>query len=207
MVIDDGDLAGLIACASAGEEAAGGKRGAVWAAPGVGVDAVARERAVRRHAETYGLDLLSPVDALTRPGDPDARVSETRLLIDAGEAAIKAGLGRIVWYVHHGTPAGPGDGLDRVALTCDRALLASRLLTLDAGAGPEVRIEAAYVDFSDVQMAELAVDLDVALDSCWWAMAEGANATLLAEARAARDRWTKAMESAGLGDLLMRAGA
>jgi hypothetical protein len=70
-----------------------------------------------------------------------------------------------------------------------------------------VRIEAAYVDFSDVQMAELAVDLDVALDSCWWAMAEGANATLLAEARAARDRWTKAMESAGLGDLLMRAGA
>ena len=97
--------------------------------------------------------------------------------------------------MHHDS----GDAsLDDVARACDRALLLSRLLSLDAET--DVRIEAAYADFSDVQLVELAADLDAPIESCWWAVEPKASPS----ATTARQRWARAMDAAGLGDMLVK---
>jgi len=187
LVIDDGDLGGLVGCAASAEE---GGRSFVWADVGH-PGGIEREQAVRRHAETYGLEVVGGREALSAPVDESGGAS-TRLLIEAGLAAVKAGVERVFWCVHLGGEAELGP----IARACDRALLATRLLSLDVA----VRIEAPYADLSDVQMAELAADLDAPVESCWWAMGTSE------EAVEARRRWTRAMTSAGLGDVLIRAG-
>lgn len=116
----------------------------------------------------------------------------------AAMAAAEAGISRVLWCVHHGaTVTGDKANLDEIARACDRALLASRLLSLDMET--EVRIEVAYADFSDVQLIELAADLDAPLESCWWAT----EATRSPTAAEARQRWMRAMDAAGLGDMLV----
>lgn len=198
LVIDDGDVAGLLGCASAAEANPTGS--AVWADVGTGADGVDRDRAVRRHAEAYALEFIGAGQDLTRPGVQEGGFGATRLLVEAGLEAARRGIDRVVWCVHFGG-RGPGDktDLDAVAKACDRALLTTRLLSLDAPR--DLRIETPYVDLSDVQVAELAADLDVSLEACWWARATGGDSV-----EAARSRWTRALEAAGLGDLLVRAG-
>ena len=160
-------------------------------------DGVLREHAIRRHADLYGLDIVGGLEGLSAPVKTSGPAT-TRLLIDAGTAAAAAKAGRAHWCVHYGAGVDRDVvDLDAVATACDRALLASRLLALDAET--EVRIEAPYADFSDRQLVELATDLDAPLDTCWWAIDDKKSPT----ATAARLRWTRALEAAGLGDLLV----
>lgn len=196
LVIDDGDVGGLVGCAAAGEEKASGAKAAVFADLGH-ADAPRREQAIRRHAEIYGLEVIGSTDAQTVPVDTSGPAS-TRLLMAAGSAAGAAGLERVLWCVHHGeTVDGESADLDEIARACDRALLASRLLSLDLET--EVRIDVAYADFSDVQLIELAADLDAPLESCWWATEDKGSPI----AAPTRQRWARAMDAAGLGDMLV----
>lgn len=205
LVIADGDLPGLLACAAAarGDELTGstgsaggsGRRSgsALWFPAPLDAD---RRDAARRHADLYGLAVVDSPDEPEPTGV--ARTSDdgpgaTHLLLDAAECARSAGLDGVVWPIH----AGETLDLDRVARAVDRALLVSRLVALDAPAEGRgaVGIDAPYADFTDEQVAELALDMDLPAPTCWWWSGGGARGA------AARERWLIALRAVGWTEL------
>ncbi len=104
---------------------------------------------------------------------------QSALLLAACHAALKRGIGRVVWPVHIGDVGGLGGPdqpppLDLIADACDRAMLASQLASVDAGrSSMGVTIELPYVDFTDRQMIEVALDLGVPMAGCWWCARDG----------------------------------
>lgn len=165
LVIADGDLPGLLACAAAGDRAARTPRGPhlVWPDPAP-LDAATpfRRRAAERQAELYGLEAIprqSMPAALPVPEPSGPR--ETRLLLDAAAEGASRGVDAVVWPI----TAGPDLDLDRTARALDRALLVEQLVALD---GAAVRLSAPYADFTDRQIADLAIDMDLPVWTCWW---------------------------------------
>ena len=122
-----------------------------------------------------------------------ARAHTTAMLVSAAVEAIRSGLSRVVWPIHAG-PA-PEIDLDTLADICDRALLVSQLMTIDqprvavgrygagkpptgngtsggggagSSSGEAIKIETPYADFTDGELLDVALDLDVPLAACWW---------------------------------------
>lgn len=136
------------------------------------------DQAVVRQAGVYGLDIFPqqsvypPDDAQLLRENPNGSV-QSRMLLEASQIALRAGIRRVVWPVRVMRPetsTGMDDLIDQIALTIDRALLASRLASLDASVGTavDVVIETPFVDLSNDQMLDLAGDLAIPLETCWW---------------------------------------
>ncbi|MCL4742153.1 MAG: hypothetical protein KJZ54_08115 [Phycisphaerales bacterium] len=190
VVLSDGGLASLVAAAAEVEAAlATGESSAPmpllveW--PGV---SRAGSAAIRRQGEALGLMVRELPDA---PAIEPVGGREAAALLQAAYLALALGCGRVVWPVQF-TQASPGGDcdLEREAIAVDRALLVSRLATLDAGSCglPEVRIETPLLGMTDHQIAEMALDLGVPVECCeWWD----------AGRRAERERWTSALSAAG----------
>lgn len=167
IVISDGALPGLVAAVIASEETVrretqGGGSPAVWCPAGRTHDTVAR------HAKSLG---ISVIPGQERGGTRSAGDTANRLLLDAGTAALGLGCPVVVWpVIHRGPSPDVLPPVERIAESVNRATLVSRLLSLDsAEAGlPEVRIETPFVDLTDQQLAELACDLGVRFEDCWW---------------------------------------
>lgn len=181
LVITDGGLGGLLAawaegvCAPVAAGGGGGVGPVVWFAwagvMGLGEAAAgARLAAARRQAELChaselvvsetgaGMDVVEGAGGAVDGGG----VVCTHLLLAAAAEAARRGIPRVIWPVHLGGAADRGAvDLHAVADACDRALLVGQLMQIDLRGGREVRIETPYVDFTDLQMAELALDLDV----------------------------------------------
>lgn len=93
--------------------------------------------------------------------------------------------------------------VDALARELDRTLLVSRLVTLDASEhGVAVfEVQAPLMDLSDVQVAEMALDLDVPVwRAWWWEAADGKrtkDAALNDRANACKARWCAALELLG----------
>lgn len=183
MVISDGGIAGLLACAAAGS----GGGGSIWA-PSLNADTyLTRRRAAERAAGLYGLSVLGGPD-IAGGADPEGR---TRMLLEACFLAKRSGIGTVLWPV----TAGPELELDRVAAAADRALLAGRLASVGQDPGVEIRVP--YVDYTDRQLADLVLDMDLPIWTCWWYDAAGN-----ASAEAERAHWAALLREAGwTGDL------
>ncbi len=110
-------------------------------------------------------------------------------MLAAAALAAAEGLDYVLWPVH----AGQDLELARVAEAVDRAALVTRLASLDAAAAGlrPVDMRAPYADFTDAQIADLALDMDLPLRTCWWW--EGRDE----EARRERQRWGRALATAG----------
>ena len=178
LVIADGSIAGLTALAIASEETVRRENvghaqpPAVWL-PAGGHDDAAADRAVRAQAGAYGAVYVGfgPATGGESGGETGGGLAESAMLIAAGGLAIANGCRRVIWAVQGG-----GDGPDApapvetIARSLDRALLAGRLVSLEAeDAGlPEVVIETPLVDLTDAQLAELAMDLSAPVETCWW---------------------------------------
>ena len=144
LVINDGALPALIASLMAGD----GASVAAWVPLGADVAAVKRQARALGYGAVIESDQAGEVSAL--------------LLAACREAAAR-GILRVIWPVCHGSD------LDRIAETVERATLVSRLAALDRlGAAlvgidgrlsPEV--EYPLADLGVLEVAELAVDLDV----------------------------------------------
>lgn len=93
--------------------------------------------------------------------------------------------------------------VEALARELDRTLLVSRLVTLDASEHGVAlfEVQAPLMDLSDVQVAELALDLDVPIwRSWWWEVTQGKRTkdpALGDRASACRARWCSALESLG----------
>jgi hypothetical protein len=158
----------------------------------MGPDAEQADRAVRRQAEAYGAVYVGMgAGAGVTPSDggtPGA--ARTATLIEAGTLALANGCRRVIWPVQDGGET-PDDlaSVESIGRELDRALLAGRLVSLEAPeAGlPEVRFETPFVDLSDRQLAELADDLAVPVETCrWWGAGVG-------PAAAERARWGRVL--------------
>ncbi len=200
LILSDGNLASLLACASAAEElsaiddaSADAERAVVLAyrlaepLTQTHIDAVGQQT---RH---YGLTECPtdkrPLSATASGGTEGER--EAVGLLSACHLAAALGCRRIVWP----TSAAAGDSidLDRLSAVTDRARVVSRLATLDVGP-LGVSIETPYAELTDKQVADLALDIGVALETCWWWSGTKASGNF---GGAERTRWTNALLSVG----------
>lgn len=173
LVIVDGGLASLIACAAAREGsivAAGGGTPRIQNiaflsprfGPDAGLNSQPRDAAAARHAEMFGLR-LTRADA-AKAGDPGEH--DSLVLLRAAHEARRNGCEAVIWPVQ--CAAGNEIDLEAAARASDRALLVARLADLDADGGPAPRIETPYADLTDQQIADLVLDMDLPAEACWW---------------------------------------
>ncbi len=178
----------------------------VWTPLFHGSTGAARLAAVERMCGLMGLPLVrgtTEMDGSPKVsadgGAQDLAMGEdtTRALVAAGFEAARLSCGTVLWPVQFSL--GAEVSLDLASRAIDRALLVSRLVSIDVGAGTPVTIEPAYADFSDAQVADLVMDMDAPIELCWWWHAEmaGGRPEHTAIFRAERQRWLKALEPAG----------
>lgn len=194
VVFCDGSLAGLVALAIEAERAqsalvvlAGDPLGSVTAE-----DAHAARAAVHSQAQIYQCKVIEG-DYLLGGA---ASAAQSPVLLTAARIAVCARKRRLVWGVQY-PYIGTEPDLDTIATTTDRALLISRLTSLDLwddpeAQVPEIRIETPLIDLSDEQIADMASDLGVPWTTVWWLGASGERA------RQARERWEPVCERFGL---------
>lgn len=191
VVICDGGLAACVALAAAREAKvqSGGEGAAAWIDGG----GEGRERAARSMAKSLGATILGPDGPITDSAASGA--DRSIMLILAGTAACAAGRPEIIWPVTRASPGDPAPPIDVAAVSreSDRAVLATRLLALDADDHGQIstRVTCPFVDMPDRGLAELAVDLGAPVELCWWAKAAGP------EAERERARWVGLLRSCG----------
>lgn len=190
LILFDGSIVSVLACAAIAEEAGrddAAPRGMLMLFPPTHAADRRLSTVLQRCAELFAMEVLAspaPDDAGSRsPGE-----QESRDLLAAGYAGARQSCTRILWPVN--AAAGDGLDLDRIAAAHDRSILVSRLVALDAGQHgvPGLRLDTPYIDLSDRQVADLAVDMDLPLDQCgWWEVQPGGQ----------RERWTRVLREAG----------
>jgi hypothetical protein len=136
------------------------------------------DRAIEMQADLLSLQLIRdragyPEEAGPRSNPASLGTHQTRMLLDAATLAIELGIKRVIWPIRVADPSHTSDeaaDLDHIATAIDRALLAARLATLDAQehGGIEVIIETPIVDLTNHELSDLAADLNVPINSCWW---------------------------------------
>lgn len=204
MVVSDGGLVSLIACVAAKERVLASTPDAshllpvMWASITPGPTSRARAHAIETQATALGLEVVVPSgDAANTTNSSGERA--TRDLVDAAFTAISRGCGSLVLSDRHAD----GDMVDltSVAATIDRAMLVSRLVSLDmASDSGSFEIESPYVDLSDRQVAELAIDLGAPIQLCWWwhsELRDGKPDAASAIFKREHERWTSMLGQCG----------
>lgn len=204
MVVSDGGLVSLIACVAAKERVLASAPDAshllpvIWASITPGPTSRARAHAIEAQATALGLEVVVPSgDSANTTNSAGERA--TRDLLDAAFTAISRGCGSLVLSDRHAD----GDMVDlsSVAATIDRAMLVSRLVSLDmASDSGSFEIESPYVDLSDRQVAELAIDLGAPIQLCWWwhsELRDGKPDAAGAIFKREHDRWTSMLAQCG----------
>ncbi len=188
LVLTDGDLPSLVAAASAAEQAVGvtdpAKRPILlpFAASAGQLTAIAAQ------ARALALSVLPAIAAAHPSSDGEAQSHD---LLAALYGAARAGIDTVLWPVSAAT--GETVDVDLASTLADRALLVGRLVALDEShhARPSVRLETPYLDLTDTQLADLAADLAVPLNTVWWWGSSNGDAAR------ARARWSEALTAAG----------
>lgn len=200
LIILDGSLPGLV-CAALGEH----PEELVGWFPGAGIDlgegelGEAHQQAAQRQGELTGLgEAVIAGRAGTRSehakesgwiGGSTAGIDTSIVLLRACAEAARRGCGRVVWGVHCGSD------LDGVFDGAERAGLIGRLASIGLPGSMEgLRVETPLLDMSETQIAELALDLDVPVGSCWWA---GDAGRAIEGSAVVRGRWERALAGAG----------
>ncbi len=197
LILSDGGLTSLLAAAVVADEDAQRARGSdgsserslVWACGTAGDLEPACAQAASQHAQIFSLEFVPPIEF----GGVAAAILglrgevETMTLVRACYLASARGCRRVIWPIQLRNSGGRDADLDLMTRAMDRAVLVSRLVSIDeADIGvPEVVIETPFVDLDDEQVADLALDLELPVDACWWSGALGQAAGSARE----RERW------------------
>lgn len=216
LVIGDGGLSSLVACLIQPDPTTvvawvppGGS--ACLDAPGAMIGAGNR-RAMETQADLLALRGVESAPALHWGADGGASGIGTpglptdAMLLLALDAAARLECDVVLW------PVACGDDLDHLAGAAERGLLLSRLRELADPARSErsrpaerVSLRTPLADLTPSQVAELALDLDAPLRTCWWAEA---GPSWEAPAIDARLKWDGLLEKAAAarGDAWARPG-
>lgn len=196
LILTDSDVESLLATAMASEQQAiAGHEPSVlvpawWGGNDDDLDLLisAIDPAVVDQAGAYAMhartshSLYPPED---EPNNPSSSGQlHSRLLIEAAYLALGMGIKRVIWPVRISESS--EDRIADIGTTIDRAMLIARTASLDAApnTAAEVTIETPFVDLDHRQMHELARDMALPIDTCWWS-----NARTLPAAQQRRDRW------------------
>ena len=208
LVLCDGDLPSMVAISLTQDAVGGLGEVGVLSAPVTTSGAEAVNARIRELADAQATQCVDfPAVAPTSLGSGGRR---NRYLAEAAQHAVTNKFASLVcpWQaegfeVEAGRDCHTPPSVDALARELDRALLVSRLVTLDASEhGVSVfEVQTPLMDLSDAQVAELALDLDVPIwRAWWWDAARGRrskDAALQERAEACRDRWCKALETLG----------
>ncbi|MBL4697881.1 MAG: hypothetical protein JKX70_03510 [Phycisphaerales bacterium] len=192
VILSDGSVESLLACAMASEQQqlAGTQLNANQSESSIllpswwewmqEIDLMisAVDPAVIRQASAYSLNIY-PDLSVYPPDDQPTLVNssigsiQSRMLLEAAQIALKSGIRKVVWPIRIMRPEtqqSMDELVDEIGITIDRAILASRLASLDAtqDTAVDVVIETPFVDLSNTQIADLAGDMAIPLESCWW---------------------------------------
>jgi len=203
VILSDSGVESLLACAMASEQKQLSEIESSIILPGwwewtdeIDLMISAVDPAVVRQAGVYGIDIFP--DASVYPPDDAQMLSEcpigaiqSRMLLEAAQIALRSGIRRVVWPVRVMRPECSDEMetmVDQIAQAIDRAVLASRLASLDAesSAAVDVVIETPFVDLSNAQMFDLATDMGIPNETCWWH-----NARTLPNAQYRYEYWAK----------------
>lgn len=172
VIICDGSVSAAVALAAAREARVqtGEQPAAVWIDAGLDADAPQRERAARSMAAAMGCPVIGPEQPVADPWASGA--DRAVMLLIAGTASCHAGRPEIVWPVtiEVAPNASPSQEAAAAAREIDRAVLVTRLLSLDAVEHDQVsaRVSCPFAEMPDRGVAELAVDLSAPVERCWW---------------------------------------
>lgn len=136
-------------------------------------------RAVEAQAGVLGVQLSAPIVV-----EGDDLEADLKRLLEASFRAVREGFDVLVY------PAHGGPDHRRVVRIVDAGVHASGLASLGDRL---LRVETPYADLSDRQLADLAVDMDLPVWMCSWAVGPSPD----------RDRWVAILKEAGwIGDPL-----
>jgi len=160
-----------------------------------------RIEVIRRQADLLALSLID-AELPTRTGP--LWEQENHHLLSAASIAVANKCDLVVWP--ESAALGDNLDLDRIAQVADRALLVGRLTAVDSKEHgvASIRIEAPYADFTDKQIAELALDMAAPIEACWWwggPPAAGRSGTTGPAIQRERARWTDALRAVGWSPL------
>lgn len=189
VILSDGGVESLLACAMASEQQqiSGNERSVLlpgWWEGTQEIDLMisAVDPAVVRHAGVYGLEVF-PQHAVFPPERVETDLQsesqsnigpiQSQILLEAALIAMRSGIRRVVWpvrVIRPETTSAMEGFVDQIAIAVDRAVLASRLASLDAdqSTAVDVVIETPFVDLSNEQMWDLAGDMALPIETCWW---------------------------------------
>lgn len=133
------------------------------------------ESSVTQQSQIFGLKTLAeqpfyPLES-AGTGKLDHRAHQTRILMEAAYLTMQLGIKHLIWPVR--IPESHPNRIKAIGDTIDRCMLISRLVSIDASreTAPEVVIETPFVDLSDEQIFELALDMALPTEMCWWSQA------------------------------------
>ena len=185
LVICDGDVPGLLGLATAADRFGGSVRYYVPPEPG---GSTCRAEAASKAGTLYGADPLEIAVLSDHAVAEDLRLSG--LLLAVAGAARELGL-NVLWPV---TAPGGTDALARIGEHLNRAVLISRLASLG---GQAVEIATPFADYTDEHLADLVLDMDLPIWTCWWFDPHAVEAAMRPRALTLREHWTGLLHNAG----------
>lgn len=213
VVVFDGSIAAVVAawlegvCKGVGVGAAdvgGGKSGGGAGKPALWIPAGADGlvgRAAERLVETAQLGEIIVGGVAGANGG----LAASAMLMAAGADAMVRGSGgaeRVIWPVQCAGAFGDEQRVTQQAAATSRALLAARLLSVDAkengGAGGGILIDTPVLDLTDNELLELAADIDAPVGLARWCVQQAeVGGTVCGVCDGCR-RWVPAIRAAGL---------
>lgn len=179
LILDDADMPSAVAVALAAERSGDDRTEAVvvpaWWRGGADEAMPLVHKAVERHASVYGVRRLHAELVVEPSGEPGSATVLSQLLLAAVPLALAEGCDAVLFPVRpEETDAGEDLAVDGIAREVDRAELVARLAALDSGL--PCSIITPMVDLSDRQVIDLARDMGMPTEMCWWSGADGDHA-------------------------------
>lgn len=198
LIVTDGGVLGLLAVATAAERSNPNTLAIYWH-PAASPERTEREAAAcHNHEKLFGISPAPEHIANDWRSGLDEFELTCRTLLDAALLVRRLGGGEVVWPVNApDAAAGDGPDVDAISRAVNQSLLVSELVSITAPplrAGEEVarvRIRAPYSDLTDRQIADLILDMDLPIWTCWFWNAEGD------QAGREKARWMAQLRAAG----------
>jgi hypothetical protein len=208
LILSDGGVSSLLATAVAGERLVSSEVQPssvltyISFRPWTTDSAPFQRAACETQADLYGLSLIPEQSPIHAQEDGDPFHGTIHLLVESGLLARKLGGGEVIWPVTATAAAGGGPDVEALSRTVNQATLVSQLLSLTGTVADQprrdVRIRTPYADLTDRQVADLVLDMDLPIWTCWfWAAAEQGEGATRPTAIRERDRWTAALRETG----------
>jgi len=186
LVLDDADMPSAVSLALAAERVGDDRAEPVivptWWQSGADEAMPLVHKAVERHASVYGVRRVH-AELVVEPSDEPGSASVlSQLLLAAVPLALREGCDAILFPIRPALAQETGDiSVEGIAREVDRCELVARLASLDNER--PCSIVTPMVDLSDRQIVDLARDMGVPAEVCWWS---GVGGEAFAESCAAR---------------------